>query len=167
VKSAFSTRARQTIYYPYLFASVHGRGEAPPRAAGLGHDRGDHVNELRDALALSVTSPGYDAEVADDVPYLDIAGVYDEEPGTLTFFAVNRHAWDALDVEVALQGFAAARVIDHQVMTSADLEAVNTLKEPLAIAPRKGSGTEAGDSCLAVRLPPHSYQMIRLAVAKT
>jgi alpha-N-arabinofuranosidase len=137
---------RQTIYYPYLFASLYGRGEA---------------------LALRVNSPGYDAEVADDVPYLDIAGVYDEEPGTLTFFAVNRHARDALDVEVALQGFAAARVIDHQVMTSADLEAVNTLKKPLAVSPQKGSGADAGDSRLAVRLPPHSYQMIRLAVAKT
>ena len=56
---------RQTIYYPYCFASVYGRGEA-----------------------LSVKSP---SEVADNVPYLDIAGGHDEAGRTLTFFAVNRH----------------------------------------------------------------------------
>ena len=54
---------RQTIYYPYYFASVYGRGVA---------------------LRLAVNSPGYDADVADNVPYLDIAGVHDEEAGTLT-----------------------------------------------------------------------------------
>ena len=48
---------RQTIYYPYYFASVYGRGVA---------------------LQLTVRSPGYDADVADNVPYLDIAGVHDE-----------------------------------------------------------------------------------------
>ena len=61
---------RQTIYYPYYFASVFGRGVA---------------------LQLAVKSPGYDADVADNVPYLDISGVHDEAAGTLTFFAVNRH----------------------------------------------------------------------------
>ncbi len=61
---------RQTIYYPYYFASRYGRGTA---------------------LQLMVNSPGYDAEVADNVPYLDISAVHDEESGTLTFFAVNRH----------------------------------------------------------------------------
>ena len=65
---------RQTIYYPYFFASVYGRGEA---------------------LQLTVDSPGYDSEVADNVPYLDIAGVHDEAGRTLTFFAVNRHAGEA------------------------------------------------------------------------
>ncbi|MBV8319286.1 MAG: alpha-N-arabinofuranosidase, partial [Hyphomicrobiales bacterium] len=136
---------RQTIYYPYLFASLHGRGES---------------------LALSVVSPGYDAEVADNVPYLDVAGVFDEESGALTFFAINRHAGEALEVEVALQGFGAARVIDHQTMTNVDLEAVNTLSEPLAVIPQKGTGAEVRDSRLLVRLPPYSYQMIRLAVVK-
>ena len=62
---------RQTIYYPYYFASIFGRGTA---------------------LNLAVKCPGYDAEVADNVPYIDIAGTHDAEAGTVTFFAVNRHA---------------------------------------------------------------------------
>jgi alpha-N-arabinofuranosidase len=135
---------RQTTYYPYFFASVYGRGEA---------------------LQLSVKSPGYDSQVADNVPYLDIAGVHDQAGRRLTFFAVNRHSSEKLDLELDLQGFGSARITDHQVMTNADLEAVNTLRAPLAVAPKKGSGLEVKDGRLTVGLPPHSYQMIRLALA--
>jgi alpha-N-arabinofuranosidase len=135
---------RQTTYYPYLFASVYGRGEA---------------------LRLIVNSPGYDSQVADNVPYLDISGVHDEASRTLTFFAVNRHASESLDLELDLQGFGKARIADHQMMTNANLEAVNTLTAPLAVAPKKGSGAEVKDGQLTARLPPYSYQMIRLAFA--
>ena len=135
---------RQTIYYPYYFASVVGRGEA---------------------LQLSVNSPGYDSEIADNVPYLDISGVGDAEGKTLTFFAVNRHGSESLDVEVSLEGFGAARVIDHQVMAGAALDAVNTLSNPTAVTPKKGSGASTANGVLTARLPPLSYQMIRLSVA--
>src|SRR5277367_3236985 len=135
---------RQTIFYPYYFASVYGRGVA---------------------LQLTVRSPGYDADVADNVPYLDIAGVHDEQANAITFFAVNRNAGEAIDVVVGLQGFGAAAIVDHQAMTNADLEAVNTLSAPLTVAPKKGSGAEVKDELLTAKLPPYSYQMLRLALA--
>ena len=135
---------RQTIYYPYYFASVFGRGEA---------------------LQLSVNSPGYDSEIADNVPYLDISGVGDAEGKTLTFFAVNRHGSESLDMEINLEGFRAARVIDHQVMAGAALGTVNTLGNPTAVTPKKGSGASTANGVLTARLPPLSYQMIRLSVA--
>jgi alpha-L-arabinofuranosidase len=135
---------RQTIYYPYYFASIFGRGEA---------------------LQLSINSPGYDSEVADNVPYLDISGVGDAEGKTLTFFAVNRHGSESLDVEVSLEGFGDARVIDHQVMAGAALDAVNTLSNPTAVTPKKGSNASTTDRVLTARLPPLSYQMIRLSLA--
>src|SRR6195952_2348157 len=62
---------RQTIYDPYYLASRFGRGTA---------------------LHLQVNGPGYDVAVADHVPYVDVSGVHNEADGTLTFFAVNRHA---------------------------------------------------------------------------
>ena len=83
----------------------------------------------------------------------------------LTFFAVNRHGGEALDLDLDLQGFSAARVADQQVMTDVDLEAVNTLNAPLAVAPRKGSDAEVKDGRLTAMLPPYSYQIIRLALA--
>lgn len=135
---------RQTIYYPYYFASLFGRGTA---------------------LQLSVNSPGYDAEVADNVPYLDVSGVHNEEDGTLTFFAVNRHASETIDMSVSLQGFGSASIIDHQVMTHADLRAANTLQNQAEVAPRKGSGAQVDGAELTAKLPPYSYQMLRLKLA--
>lgn len=135
---------RQTIYYPYYFASIYGRGTA---------------------LNLSVESPGYDAEVADNVPFVDISGVHNEEEGTLTFFAVNRHASETIQLSVSLQGFDAGSIIDHQVMTHTDLEAANTLKKQGEVTPQKGSGAQVDDGELTLKLPPYSYQMVRVKLA--
>jgi len=133
---------KQTIYYPYYFASIFGRGTA---------------------LQLGVDSPGYDADVADNVPYLDISGVHDEAGKTITLFAVNRHATDGIELSVDLHGFGAnARVIDHQVITHADLRAVNSLKDQSAVGPKKGTGIAADGGKLTGKLPPYSYQMIRV-----
>ncbi len=134
---------RQTIFYPYYFASVYGRGEA---------------------LRLDVRSPGYDAEVADNVPYLDISAVHDAEGRTLTFFAVNRHGQEDIELDISLHGFDAATVARHQVMTGAQLEAVNTLKDPLTVTPANGSGAAVSDGVLTMKLPAYSYQMIRLSL---
>jgi alpha-N-arabinofuranosidase len=134
---------RQTIYYPYYFASRYGRGTA---------------------LQLMVKSPGYDAQVADNVPYLDVSAVHDEESKTLTFFAVNRHGGETLDVEIGLQGFGQAKILDCQAVESVDLEAVNTLNNPDAVTPKKATHTSVDGNALTARLRPHSYNMIRLAV---
>lgn len=135
---------RQTIYYPYYFASIFGRGVA---------------------LELAVKAPGYDADVADNVPYLDISGVHDEEAGTLVFFAVNRHGTEVLDLALDLRGFGPATLIDHQVMTNADLEATNSLAAPNAVRPKKGTRAAIKDMTLTAKLPPYSYQMFRLSLA--
>ena len=132
---------RQTIYHPYYLASRFGRGVA---------------------LDLQVQSPGYDAEVADNVPYIDISGVHDEAGEILTFFAVNRHGTETIDVDVALHGFSAGKVVDHQVMTHSNLEAVNTAQTPDAVVPKKGTGASVADGKLTLKLPPYSYQMIRV-----
>ena len=80
-------------------------------------------------------------------------------------FAVNRHGGEPLDLEISLEGFGAARVADHQVMTSAKLEDANTLADPNAVTPKAGVGAEIADGELTARLAPHSYQMFRLKVA--
>ena len=104
-------------------------------------------------------------QVADNVPYVDISGVHDKEGATLTFFIVNRHASESIDLEVSLQGFGAATVGDHQVLAGVTLDAANTLSAPIAVAPRKGSSAAVADGRLTARLPPYSYQMIRLILA--
>jgi alpha-N-arabinofuranosidase len=131
---------RQTIYYPYYFGSRFGRGTA---------------------LDLKVACPTYDADNAKGVAYADVAGVLNDD-GTVTLFAVNRHATEAVDVEVSLQGFGALKVVDHQVMTHKNLEATNTAKRQNAVVPKKGTGASVANGKLSASLPPYSYQMIRL-----
>ena len=135
---------RQTIYYPYYFASVYGRGHA---------------------LNLAVNCPSYDADVADNVPYIDIAGVHHDDDRTLTFFAINRHGSEILNVEINLQGFGAAAIIDHQVMTHASLEATNSLEKQSNVVPVKGNGPKILEGSVQLNLPAHSYQMLRLQLA--
>ena len=95
-------------------------------------------------------------------PYVDVSGVRNEEDGTLTFFLVNRHATETIETEVSLEGFAAAQIVDHQVMTHTSLEAVNTATKQTEVAPKKGSGASVANGKLSAKLPPYSYQMIRL-----
>jgi alpha-L-arabinofuranosidase len=132
---------RQTTYYPLYYASAYGRGEA---------------------LALSVDVPAYDAEVADDVPYLDIAAVRNTDGRTLTFFAVNRHPDEFLTVDINLSGFAPRDIVDHVTLAHPDLRAVNTAKAQKQVGPKKGKGAVIGDNGLRCKLPPRSYHMIRV-----
>jgi alpha-N-arabinofuranosidase len=134
---------RQTTYYPFLFASLYGRGKA---------------------LDLKVDSPTYKSDVAGDVSYVDVAGTQDEASGHVTFFMVNRHARDAIDLDLRLEGFADAAIVDHQVMTHADLRAVNSAENPNNVVPKPGSGASVKDGRLGLSLPPYSYQMVRLKV---
>ena len=83
----------------------------------------------------------------------------------LTFFIVNRHASETIGLEVDLQGFAGAALADHQVMTSPSLEAANTLRSPLTVTPYKGANAAVGEERLTAKLPPYSYQMIRLSLS--
>jgi len=131
---------RQTIFYPYYFASRFGRGTA---------------------LDIKVTSPTYDVEAAKGVAYADVAGVAADD-GSVTLFAVNRHGTESIDLEVSLQRFGGLRVVEHKVMTHADLEATNTAGNPGEVVPSNGSGASVSGETLAVTLPPYSYQMIRL-----
>jgi alpha-N-arabinofuranosidase len=133
---------RQTIYYPYQFASLYGRGTA---------------------LDLNVDCPGYDSKYADNVSYLDISGVHNDD-GMVTFFAVNRHGSETLEAEIAIEGFAGAGIADHQVIRHDDLRAVNTAKNPDNVRPEKGTGAALKDGKLTLSLAPYSYHMVRIKV---
>jgi alpha-N-arabinofuranosidase len=132
---------RQTIYYPFKFASLHGRGTA---------------------LRLDVDSPAYDADIAADVSYLDIAGVHDGDAGTLTFFAINRSADEALEVDLAIEHFGDARSVEHMLIKHDDLRAKNTEKMPNNVVPTRTDGARKSQGGLALILPPLSYSMIRV-----
>lgn len=60
---------RQPIFYPYMHASVYGRGTS---------------------MKLLITSPKYDSADFTDVPYVDAAAVYHEEDEALTILPLTK-----------------------------------------------------------------------------
>ncbi|SHN10140.1 arabinosylfuranosidase ArfA [Roseibium suaedae] len=135
---------RQTIYYPYQFASLYGRG---------------------DALNIAVDAGTYDCSVANDVSYLDVAGVHDKEAGKLTLFFVNRHLTESADLDVSLHGFANPTLADHIAMEGHDLSETNGPITQDKVVPTRGSGVGVEDGKLKGKLRPLSYHVLRLDVA--
>ncbi len=132
---------RQTIYYPFKFASAHGRGTA---------------------LRLDVDCPGYDADIASGVSYLDIAGVHDGNEGTLTFFAVNRNMEEVLEVDLSMERFGEVKSVEHVLIRHDDLRAKNTGDNPDNVTPERGEGAKVSEGRLELLLPPLSYSMFRV-----
>ncbi|NVK33452.1 MAG: alpha-N-arabinofuranosidase [Rhodobacteraceae bacterium] len=132
---------KQTIYYPFQFASLYGRGTA---------------------LQLDVDSLTYNADVAAGVSYLDISGVHDATNGTLTFFAVNRSADEPLEIDLEIEGFGTAKTVEHTLIKHQDLEAKNTKNNPNNVKPEVGGGAKLSGGKLSLSVPSLSYSMIRV-----
>ncbi|KAI9003992.1 glycoside hydrolase superfamily [Hyaloraphidium curvatum] len=83
--------------------------------------------------------------------------------GTAELFAVNRSLDRAVDVDLALRGFAGtSKVIEWTVLSDPDLKAVNTEHEPDRVRPRAQGGARLEGGSLKARLPPASWNVIRL-----
>ncbi|WP_428686974.1 alpha-N-arabinofuranosidase [Roseibium sp.] len=134
-----------SIYHPYRFASLYGRGTA---------------------LNVAVDGPRYDAEAAQDVNYLDVAAVLAPDGRSITVFAINRALDETYELDLALHGFENVRLVDHQVMggNSADARVANTREHPDRIRPRQGTGVAVVDGAVKGELPAFSYNMIRLSI---
>ncbi|WP_274361995.1 alpha-N-arabinofuranosidase [Paenibacillus thermotolerans] len=133
---------RQTIFYPYMHASVYGRGVS---------------------LQPVVSSPKYDSKRFTDVPYLETAAVFNEEREELTVFAVNRHLEQSLPLSCDVRSFEGYRVVEHIVLENDDLKAVNTA-ESEAVKPHTGGDARMADGgVVEAVLPKASWNVIRLA----
>ncbi|WNS43118.1 alpha-N-arabinofuranosidase [Paenibacillus sp. MMS20-IR301] len=135
---------KQTIYYPYLHASLYGRGTV---------------------LVPVLSSGKYDSKDYTDVPLLDTAIVYDEAREALTVFVVNKSLEEASLLECDIRGFAGYRVIEQIVMTSGDVKAVNTADSPDNVVPRRIHDAGLADGRLTAVLPALSWNVIRLGKA--
>lgn len=133
---------KQTIYYPYLHASVYGRGIA---------------------LQPVVSSPKYDSKEFTDVPYLDSVAVYHPEQEEVTVFALNRSLEESLVLDCDLRSFAHCQLLEHIVLENDDLKAVNT-QENEAVKPHNRGNAAVQDGKVTARLAKHSWNVIRLKV---
>ncbi|MDV2685629.1 alpha-N-arabinofuranosidase [Alkalihalophilus lindianensis] len=131
---------KQTIYYPYMHASVFGRGTS---------------------LHPVVSSPKFDTKDFTDVPYLDSAVVYSEEQEEVTIFALNRHIKEDLKLDINVSGFEGYRIQEHIVLENSDLKTVNTsLHQP--VKPHTNGKSELRDGYVEAVLGKASWNVIRL-----
>lgn len=131
----------QTTYYPYLHASLYGRGRV---------------------LHPIIHSPKYDSKDFTDVPYLEAIAVYNEENAQVTVFAINRHLTEELDLQVDLRSFGGVRVLEHLVLEHEDLKAVNTIRDPNRVAPHSRGNARTEGTRMEARLGKASWNVIRL-----
>lgn len=132
---------RQTIFYPYLHAARYGHGTA---------------------LDVRVSSPVYDDDEFDAVPYLESVGVWDAESDSLTLFAVNRNLKAPLPIEADVRAFPRYRVLEQIVLAHRDLKAVNTQQNPANVVPASVVGAAVEGGKLTASLAPASWNVIRI-----
>ncbi|MDQ0091961.1 alpha-N-arabinofuranosidase [Paenibacillus anaericanus] len=132
---------RQSIFYPYMHASVYGRGTV---------------------LRPIVVSPLYDSKEYTDVPMLDSVVVYNEETEELVIFAVNKSLEDSLLLECDIRGFEDYRVIQHSILENGNVKAVNNVYQQDAVIPHDGGDAKVVEGWIHASLPNLSWNMIRL-----
>lgn len=132
---------RQTTYWPFLHASQYGRGKV---------------------LHLTIDSPTYDTRPIAAVPYLEAVVTLDEETGTATIFAINRHLTEDMELKGLLNGLQKYQLVEHLELTHPDPKAINTAANPNNVAPKAVNRTEVAEGRLHSRLAPLSWNVIRL-----
>ena len=131
----------QTIFYPFMHASLYGRGSA---------------------LIPLIRSDKYDTKEITDVPYLEAVAVHHEETGDITVFAVNRSLEDKLSFELDLRSFGACRLNEHLVLEHDDLRATNTAASKDNVKPHNGGNAVLDGSTVRAQLGKASWNVIRL-----
>jgi alpha-N-arabinofuranosidase len=133
---------KQTIYYPYMHASIFGRGTV---------------------LVPLVKSPKHDTKQYTDVPYLESVAVHNEEKNEVTIFAVNRHLSESLSFEIDLRSFGAFQLIEHIVLENDDLKASNTAANPDNVKPHTaGNAAITDNGKIEAQLAKASWNVIRI-----
>ncbi|AEF82783.1 alpha-N-arabinofuranosidase [Leadbettera azotonutricia] len=135
---------RQSIYYPFMDASLFGRGTV---------------------LRCPVTADKYDSKEYTDIPYIETVAVHNEGNNEIAIFAVNRNLKENLELEAGISGFGDCKVIEHRSLFNNDLKAANSAKEE-KVKPVIQNGAKieglVGSKKLSVLLPPASWNVIRL-----
>lgn len=123
----------QTIFYPFMYTSRHGRGTALETECGCGT---------------------YSADKKENIPYIDSAAVISEDGSELTVFAVNRSLDEYCTLDFSLSGYEGYRPVQHTAIEGDDLKAVNTADDPKKVIPVEK------DISGGITVSPHSWNMI-------
>ena len=96
----------------------------------------------------------------DNVAYVHAAAALNEEAGELSVFVINADWEDEQDFTMDLRGFGDLQLLEHSVLHTDDLDAMNTAQNPGAILPTQGSAT-LDKGVVSATLPKLSWNLFR------
>ena len=132
---------KQTIFYPFFYASRYGRGIA---------------------LRMNIDSETYTCE-GKNYPYLVGSAILNTERGELTIFAVNRNLEAPLTLTAGLENLKTEKVVEFVSLRHDDLLAENREHDEKVRPEARNDAQVCGDT-LSAELPAASWNMIRVAV---
>lgn len=132
---------RQTIYYPFQHASKYGRGTV---------------------LQSIVDAPVYDAREFKGVKVIDAVAVLSEDEREITFFVVNRDQETLITLEIGIGGSSDPELLEHIVMESDDVYAVNTEDHPDNVKPHNFGRSRVQGGKVVAELSALSWNVIRV-----
>jgi alpha-N-arabinofuranosidase len=135
------TARKQPIFYPFADVAHHGQGEV---------------------LRVDPICGQIDTEKFGLVPVLQIAATRDPESRSLTLFAVNRHQSSFLTLAADVRHLPDAQLVDHRVLSAYAQATSGASSEREPILPHLESTTTLDECRLEARLPPLSWNVIRI-----
>lgn len=135
---------RQTTFWPYAQASVHGRGTA---------------------LQTLIDAPVFESRRHGDVSLLD-AVVIENSDDEITLFAVNKDLSEDMELTCDLRQYPGFEVLSHTVLADSDLKAVNTFEQPDRVKPSGADASKLDSGVLTSVLPKASWNVIKIGLRK-
>lgn len=121
----------QTIFYPFMHASLYGRGTA---------------------LKADMSCDTYDTNALKNVPYITAAAVANDTD-EITVFAVNRSLDTSIELDIS--GFEGYALCEHTELNCDDLKLTNSIDMPDNVMPQS---KPISDSII---LSEHSWNVLR------
>lgn len=132
---------RQTTFFPFSLTARYAAGTAIP---------------------LQLEVPTIATSVHGSVPAVDAVATLEPDSGEATLLFVNRSPTDTVELDLALDGVGACRLVEHVVLADDDPHARNTAAAPERVVPRRVAPAPVDAGRLSVSLPPVSWTMLRL-----
>ena len=105
---------KQTIFYPFKYTSVNGRGTA---------------------IGADITCDVFSAGKTENAPIVDAVAVLSDDESELAVFAVNRKLGEDAELDLNLEGFEGYKLVEHISMEGEDLKAGNSIDNPDKVTP--------------------------------
>jgi alpha-L-arabinofuranosidase len=131
----------QTIYWPFMHASLYGRGTA---------------------LRPVIDAPLYSSTDYDDVPLIDAVAVLGDD-NSLNIFVLNRSTDSDISLSCDLRAFGNIRFEEHIVLHHDNVKAINSEEEPNEVIPAVHYDCISENGKFSVPLPALSWNVLKFS----